>query len=30
VPEHAFLDTWGDGWVCERGFRRSGNRCTPE
>ena len=23
VPKHAFLNTWGDGWECERGFRRS-------
>jgi hypothetical protein len=30
VPEHAFLDTWGDGWECERGLRRSRNRCAPE
>jgi hypothetical protein len=30
VPEHAFLSTSGDAWVCDRGFKREGNRCSPQ
>ncbi len=28
VPEHAYI-TQGDSWNCERGFKREGNRCSP-
>ncbi len=29
VPEHAFLNgsSWGDGWECERGFKRAEGEC---
>ncbi len=30
IPEHAYLDFAGNYWICDRGFKREGNRCSPE
>src|ERR1700742_4253512 len=27
VPEHAFLNSFGDDWTCDRGFQRDADRC---
>ena len=27
MPEHAFLGTWGNDWVCDRGFKRVEEQC---
>jgi len=29
IPPHAFLDSTGMSWSCERGFRKIRNRCEP-
>jgi hypothetical protein len=28
VPENGYLDSSGNGWRCERGFRREGSTCS--
>ena len=28
MPDNAELDVYGSGWVCKRGYRRSGNECV--
>jgi hypothetical protein len=28
VPQNGFLDSYGRGWSCERGFERVGNSCV--
>jgi hypothetical protein len=27
VPEHAYVNAYGNGWICERGFERDGSSC---
>lgn len=29
MPANASLNVYGNGWVCNRGYRRSGNDCIP-
>src|SRR5262249_25841640 len=29
VPAHAYLNSFGDDWKCDRGFRRVNGRCDP-
>jgi hypothetical protein len=28
VPQHAYLDSYGDGWTCERGYRKDSAACA--
>src|ERR1700752_3764926 len=28
VPQHAFLDSFGDGWECARGYHLDGEHCA--
>ena len=29
IPANAFLNSRGNGWECERGFREAGRQCAP-
>lgn len=29
IPNNASINVYGNGWVCNRGFRQSGNECVP-
>ena len=29
LPENAYHNTYGDGWECERGFKKVRDRCAP-
>lgn len=29
IPDNASINVYGNGWVCNRGFRQSGNECVP-